>query len=91
MVSDELVACWAALVAYVEDVHAPWDNLTKGQWDAADRLIKVLNRAEQSVEDYILFAALASSIGLVDPPDLSSEDWATAARMLVEYTAKVEA
>ncbi len=89
---DEQVACWAALVAYVQDVHAPWDNLTEAQWVAADRLTNALNQEGAALdgEQYILFCALASSLGLIDSPDLDEDGWATAERMLAEYAAKVD-
>ncbi len=92
MATDELVACWAALVAYVDDVHAPQDQLTESQWKAADRLTSVLNHRGPDLqgEDYILFCALGSMLGLFDPPDLPDDDWATAERMRDEYAAKVE-
>lgn len=93
MASDELVACWAALVAYVDDIHAPQDNLTTEQWAAAERLTNVLNsRSGELVgQDAVLFAALGSMLGQFDPPDLDEGQWALAEQMLAEYTTKAEA
>lgn len=90
--TDEAVTCWAALVAYVDDVHAPQDNLTEAQWKVADQFTNVLNHRGEALqgEDYILFAALGTMLGLFDPPDLDEADWATAERMRDEYTALVE-
>lgn len=34
---------WASLVAYLDDIHAPQDNLSKEEWEAADALLRHLN------------------------------------------------
>jgi hypothetical protein len=92
MASDELVACWAALVAFDDDVHAPQDNLTADQWRAAEQLVSELNDCPSLTgKEEVMFAALGSMLGKFDPPDLSEDRWALAEQMLAEYTAKVEA
>lgn len=90
--SDELIACWAALVAYVDDIHQPQYNLTKPQWTAAQRLLGALNvSADLAGEDLVLFNALATMLDELDAPDMDDEAWQLAERMRTEYTAKVEA
>lgn len=90
MATDEAVASWAALVAYVEDVHAPQDNLTERQWQAAERLFQYAH-PNPSVEDDILANALGTMLGHFDAPDMPEDRWRVAERMLGEYTALVEA
>lgn len=91
MATDEAVACWAALVAFVEDVHAPQDQLTEAQWQAAERLQAAIAFPEPSIEDKVLNVALLVMLGKVDAPDLPEDEWAVAERMLTEYTALVKA
>lgn len=43
MSEDEKVALWAALVAMLDDVHQPQDNLTEAQWAAAELLLVKLD------------------------------------------------
>lgn len=88
--SDELTACWAAFVAFVQDVHAPQDQLTERQWQAADRLAAAIPYPAATDEDRILALALAVMRGELDAPGLSDADWATAERMLTEYAGHVE-
>lgn len=45
MDEDERHACWAALVAMVDDVHSPQDNLSEVQWAAAERALVALDKA----------------------------------------------
>lgn len=91
MSTDEAIACWAALVAYVQDIHQPQDNLTEAQWKAAERLVNALPTMTGSVEDDILGNALWTMLGEIDPPDMPEDRWTVAERMLTEYTARVEA
>ncbi len=92
MATDELVACWAALVALVDDIHAPQDNLTEAQWQSVDPIFTYLNhRSDLDGDDYLLFVALAVMFGNVDPPDFDDAQWARLEQMRDEYTAKVEA
>lgn len=90
MASDEITACWAALVAFVEDVHAPQDQLTEAQWKAAQLLVDAY-QGPTRLEDKILFDALATMVEDLPVLKYSDEDWAVAERMLTEYTALVEA
>lgn len=39
LTKDELVAVWAALVALVEDIHAPQDQLSEQEWSSAEDLL----------------------------------------------------
>lgn len=41
--SDEVEVLWAALIAMVDDVHAPQDQLTDEHWIVAERLRHRLN------------------------------------------------
>lgn len=90
MATDEAVACWAALVAFVEDVHQPQYQLTETQWAAAERLVDSY-AGPSCLEDKILFDALAVMVHDLPVLKYSDEDWAVAERMLTEYTALVEA
>lgn len=89
--SDELIACWAALVALVDDIHAPQDNLTEAQWQAAERILDAFPPDPATVEDHMLQQALMVMVHDLDIIDYSVEQWAVAERMREEYTAKVEA
>ncbi len=87
--SDELIACWAALVAFVEDVHQPQYQLTEAQWKAAERLVNTY-QGPARLEEKILYDALAVMVHDIPLLRYSDEEWAVADRMLTEYTAKVE-
>jgi hypothetical protein len=89
--SDELLACWAAMVAFVEDVHAPQDQLSEAQWKAAERVLAAIPELAPTIEDHILAIALGVMLGEIDAPDLADDDWTVADRMLADYTQKVEA
>lgn len=89
--SDELAACWAALVAFVEDVHAPQDQLTEAQWRAAEQEFGELGDLIQLGDrDQVMFNALGTMLDAFDVPDMEPAAWALAEQMLAEYTAKVE-
>lgn len=88
--SDELTACWAALVAFVQDIHAPQDQLTEAQWKAAERLADAIPYHQRTPEDHVLSVALLTMLGEIDAPDLSEQQWTIADRMLAEYAQKVD-
>jgi hypothetical protein len=90
VVSTEVRACWAALVAYVEDVHAPQDQLSEKEWKAAEVLVRAIPDPAATVEDEILANALLTMLGEIDAPDMPEDRWLIADRMLAEYTALVE-
>lgn len=87
---DETVACWAAMVAFVEDVHAPQYNLNEQQWQAAERVAGAIPDPPPSAEDRMLATALAVMTDEIDTPDLPDEDWAVADRLLADLTAALE-
>lgn len=91
MTDDQTAAIWAALVAFVEDVHAPQDQLTAEQWTAAEQAYNDIPDLNRSPEDHVIGIALAVMLGRLDPPDLSERDWRVAERLLVEFTARAEA
>ncbi|WP_433730831.1 hypothetical protein ACQP2Y_21125 [Actinoplanes sp. CA-051413] len=89
---DELHTRWAALAAYVSDIHQPQYNLGADCWKLAERAFWPMNDREQlSTEDRILFNALGAMLEQFDYQDMSDDDWAVAERMLAEYTAAVDA
>lgn len=91
MNGDELQACWAALVSFVEDVHQPQDQLTAAQWRAAEQEFGELGDLIQLGDrDQVMFNALGTMFDAFDAPDMDAETWTVAERMLAEYTAKVE-
>jgi hypothetical protein len=87
---DETVACWAAMVALVEDVHAPQDQLTEVQWQAAEQVAAAIPWPAANAADRVLAIALMVMAGDIDPPDMPDEDWAAAERLLARLTAAVE-
>lgn len=92
MSDDTVRACWAALVAYVEDVHSPQDQLTEAQWRAAEQEFGELGDLTQLGDrDQVMFNALGTMLEAFDAPDMNAEVWVCAEQLLVEYTAKVEA
>lgn len=89
--ADGQHACWAALVALVEDIHAPQYNLTEAQWNAAAQIFQAIPQPTSSLEDRILFIALAIMHDMMDAPPMSETEWNFASKMLIEYTAYIEA
>lgn len=39
----DIYVLWAAMVAMVQDIHSPQDNLTEQQWERAERLLQELD------------------------------------------------
>lgn len=86
MTPDETSACWAALVALVDDVHAPQDQLTLEQWSAAETLCAQLDRqATLEGDGRILFVALAVMLDLIDCPDMPEPWWTNAEQLRDRY------
>lgn len=87
----ELLARWAALVAYVEDVHQPQDNLDEESWAAAERTLSAMSERHHLVgDDRILFNALGSMLDQFDPPDMDEAGWVAAETLLAAYTQALE-
>ena len=87
---DELKACWAALAAFVQNIHQSQYQLTTKQWQAAERIADAIPYPAPTAEDRILAIALAVMFDEIDAGDLSESEWETAERMLAEYTAHME-
>ncbi len=83
-------AVWAALVAFVEDVHQPQYNLTEAHWDAVEQHIAAIPNTARSQEEHIVAIALAVMLDELDPPDLPEEEWQIAQALLDHYTRAVE-
>lgn len=88
---DEITACWAALIALVQDVHQPQYMLTGQQWAAAERVLASLPEKSCNVEEQILTAALTIMIHDLDVPPYTDTEWAAAQHHLNHYTQLVEA
>jgi len=89
--TDEQHALWAAFVALIEDVHAPQDQLTEVQWQAAERLSAAIPHLPPDDEQRITSLALLLMLGEIDAPDLSAADWDRAEQLLDQHTRAVEA
>ncbi|GAA0529430.1 hypothetical protein GCM10010172_07640 [Paractinoplanes ferrugineus] len=87
--SDELIACHAALAAFVQGVRTHQDQLTPEQWRAAELMIRTY-RGPACVEDKVLHDALVEMVEDVPVLHYSAEELAVAERVLAEYTTKVE-
>lgn len=48
---DELRAVWAALVAMVQDIHAPQDLLSEDEWQAGEDLLARVTSMMEGVTD----------------------------------------
>ncbi len=86
---DDAHTIWAALVAMIQDVHAPQYTLTDAQWQAAERMVD--NYAgPASAEEKIVFDALVMMVH--DLPILAYDDveQATANALLDFYTRTME-
>lgn len=90
LVAEAVVACWAALVAFVRDVHQPQYNLTEQQWTSAQRVKDSIPYPAPTTEDEILAVALCVMFDEVDPPDLDQDKWQAAERLLAGYTELVK-
>lgn len=78
------VAEYAALVAFIHDIHAPQYNLTPEQWQAAEQAVEDYT-GPASIEEKVSYDALAVMVHDLPVMGWTPEEEAAALRLIAEH------
>ncbi|MFF0822457.1 hypothetical protein ACFYUR_19010 [Micromonospora haikouensis] len=78
------VAEYAALIAYIHDIHAPQDNLTEKQWQAAQQWLATYT-GPTSIEEKVTFDAVAVMVHDLPVLGWTPEEETAALRLIAAH------
>lgn len=75
---------YAALIAYIHNIHAPQDNLTEQQWQAAEQWLDAY-RGPASIDEKVIFDAVAVMVHDLPLLIWTAEEEAAALRLIAGH------